>query len=76
MEVKEIDLTEVVLKQFKDKEVIHFVSKQLDVISRSISKDSTPENMYKNMGAILRANEFLKAVDQRMNRAKKSVVVQ
>lgn len=76
MGMKDVNIIEALLKEYSDKDLVHYCSQQLNFIARSISKEATPENMYRQMGAVLQLNEYLKAVDQRMNRLEKSAVVQ
>lgn len=73
--MKDVNIIEALFKTYSDKEMLHYISTQLQFVANTIKRDSSPENMYKQMGSILQLNEYLKALDNKMNHIEKSPTV-
>lgn len=73
--MKDVNIIEALFEKYSDGELVHYVTKQMTFLANSIKKDSSPENMYKQMGAILQLAEYLKAIDGRMNRIEKTPTI-
>lgn len=70
--MKEVDVLGTLLNKYTNGEMIHFTATQLNAIVMALRKDSTPEGMLKQMGAINRVAEYLNAVDEKMNNSSKN----
>lgn len=70
--MKEVDVLGTLLNKYTNGEMIHFTATQLSAIANALRQDPTPEGMLKQMGAIYRVAEYLKAVDEKMNNSPKN----
>lgn len=70
--MKEVDILGTLLNKYTNGEMVHYVTTQLELTVAALRKDSSPENLLKQMGSIQQAYAYLKAVDEKMNRTPKN----
>jgi hypothetical protein len=70
--MKEVDVLGTLLDKYSNGEMIHYATAQLNAVANALRQDSSPENMLKQMGAIMRIAEYFKAIDEKMNNKPKN----
>ena len=72
--MKEINIAETLLKEYKDAELVHFVATQLKTIAKRFAEPEAKEDISFSYGQLLvnitELSVLASAVDKRMNNAK------
>lgn len=73
--MKEVDVLGTLLSKYSNGEMVHYIATELGLTVSALRKDSSPENLLKQMGAIQQAYAYLQAVDEKMNHTTKNTAV-